>query len=624
MGQEELVFEKPEAPENQNVEVEEMAQAVTDNKGEQQEGVTEMEEDKIFDDGKVEAQDIVVEKEEVTKSKEVENEVADEKVAQEGQIEETKEETESDEMKRESTGEEEENNSGKMVEDSEEATKNETGDKVEKEVDEVKEEEEKPEKSKEEKGSKKRPRTKRSSAGKKDKNKKKEPDEEKESKTPTEKKTKEPKTSGEKKEKELKTPTPSTIERPVRERKSVERLVAVVEKDSAKEFRIEKGRGTALRNIPNGIVLSNSVAVNLFQSLLSVCKECCILRLFHYIYVYSYHSNFGVLLITGLFVLILKVFQAAQVKNNISVFSGFVWHDNEEKQMIKVKEKLEKCMKEKLVKFCDVLDIPISKSSTKKEDIIAKLADFLMEPHATTSELLMQKEQSSKGKKRSRPSKSGSESITSSKGSSKSRKKTESSSKGGETKSTRPASEDDMEKEDDTPLQAPSIRLKKNDDMSAKKSSGKKKDESIKKSPLQSPSIRLKNIDDISVKKSSGEKKDESIKKSANPKKLASKKRTRGKKVQNAKDKSKGVKLQPDDNELREAISEILKDVDFNTATFNDILKPLAKRFDMDFTHRKTIIKLIIQDELTQLAGGDEADDEDEDEDAADDENDVT
>lgn len=38
----------------------------------------------------------------------------------------------------------------------------------------------------------------------------------------------------------------------------------------------------------------------------------------------------------------------------------------QEKQMTKFKEKLDKCVKEKLVEFCDVLDIPISKANTRK------------------------------------------------------------------------------------------------------------------------------------------------------------------------------------------------------------------------------------------------------------------
>jgi len=46
-----------------------------------------------------------------------------------------------------------------------------------------------------------------------------------------------------------------------------------------------------------------------------------------------------------------------------------VWYLNvfqEEKQRAKAKEKLDKCIKEKLIDFCDVLDIPVNKSTVKK------------------------------------------------------------------------------------------------------------------------------------------------------------------------------------------------------------------------------------------------------------------
>lgn len=89
---------------------------------------------------------------------------------------------------------------------------------------------------KKEKSSKKRPRSK-GNAETKDNVQGKEPEEEeKEQKSPTVKKTKG--TSVQKEE--PKTPSASTIERPVRARKSVERLVAAVEDDSAKELIIEK------------------------------------------------------------------------------------------------------------------------------------------------------------------------------------------------------------------------------------------------------------------------------------------------------------------------------------------------------------------------------------------------
>ncbi|KAL4568626.1 hypothetical protein LXL04_024241 [Taraxacum kok-saghyz] len=84
-----------------------------------------------------------------------------------------------------------------------------------------------------------------------------------------------------------------------------------------------------------------------------------------------------------------------------------------------------------------------------------------------------------------------------------------------------------------------------------------------------------------------------------------------GKKGTNEKEKPKSEKKITDD-ELRNAICEILKEVDFNITTFTDILKQLAKRFSTDLTSRKASIKLMIQEELTKLA--DEADEEDKEE----------
>ncbi|CAA3004435.1 DNA ligase 1-like isoform X1, partial [Olea europaea subsp. europaea] len=271
-------------------------------------------------------------------------------------------------------------------------------DKVEADVDEVKTEEEEPEERKEGKGLKKRPRTK-SHSGQKDRSNKRKAEKE-EPEAPIEKKAKQPKTPTKKKEEEPKTTTPYAIERPLRERKSVERLVATIEKDNVKDFQIEKGRGTALKDIPN-------VAYKLSRR-----KTDDTFKLLHTIL-------FG------------RRGKAAQVKNNISKFSGFVGPDNEEKQMIKVKEKLDKCVKEKLVEFCDVLDLQIPKANTRKEDIVAKLIEFFMDPHATATELLAEKEQSRKGKNRKRDG-TRSESATGSslsKGSAESQKRTRSASR---------------------------------------------------------------------------------------------------------------------------------------------------------------------------------------------------
>lgn len=51
----------------------------------------------------------------------------------------------------------------------------------------------------------------------------------------------------------------------------------------------------------------------------------------------------------------------------------------QEKQKAKVREKLDKCNKEKLWEFCDVLDIPITKTTTRKVIDIQFLLYFFME-----------------------------------------------------------------------------------------------------------------------------------------------------------------------------------------------------------------------------------------------------
>lgn len=45
-----------------------------------------------------------------------------------------------------------------------------------------------------------------------------------------------------------------------------------------------------------------------------------------------------------------------------------LWFYNswQEKQRAKIREKIDKCVKEKLVDFCNVLNIPINKTSKKK------------------------------------------------------------------------------------------------------------------------------------------------------------------------------------------------------------------------------------------------------------------
>ncbi|MCD7464129.1 hypothetical protein HAX54_052173, partial [Datura stramonium] len=158
--------------------------------------------------------------------------------------------------------------------------------------------------------------------------------------------------------------------RPTRERKTVERYFeSLVARCSAtKPLSIEKGQGTQLKDIPN-------VAYKLSKR-----KPDENLQILHSIL-------FG------------KKTKAHNLKKNIGQFSGYVWVENEEKQRAKIKEKLDKCVKEKLLFFCDILNIPVSRSAAKKDELSVKLLDFLESPHSTTDSLLADKEQKSKKRK---------------------------------------------------------------------------------------------------------------------------------------------------------------------------------------------------------------------------------
>ncbi|XP_073268784.1 DEK domain-containing chromatin-associated protein 3 isoform X1 [Populus alba] len=452
----------------------------------------------------------------------------------------------------------------------------------------------------------------------------------------------------EKKEPEPRTPT---FDRPQRERKCVERLVATVDKDAVKEFQIEKGRGIPLKDIPNEQWVIEVIPENVFSTVafkLSRRKADDTFKLLHTIL-------FG------------RRGKALQIKSNISRFSGFVWHQNEGKEKSKVKEKFDKCNKEKLLEFCDVLDIPITKVTTKKEDVVTKLLDFLVVPHATTSDLLAEKEKENVSKKRKRVAKSSTSGSTPSKRSAKSRRKAADNSKRRDKRSTsdtedeseeEKAEEDEEEEEqehENVEEQNEKGALEKSDAEISEHSESEEKNESVeeseensgkhkkrsatslrKKAPYgkaktrisvshkSSPSVKrtpkkssskhiLSDEDsDASPKVSPMKKKTEKVSKEKHlPSRKSTSKENTGKKVGKGKEKAKVKenKLMPSDDELRDAICEILKKVDFDTATFTDILKLLARRFDKDLTTRKSSIKLVIQAELTKLA--DEGDDED-------------
>ncbi|XP_062030151.1 DEK domain-containing chromatin-associated protein 1 [Rosa rugosa] len=433
----------------------------------------------------------------------------------------------------------------------------------------------------------------------------------------------------EKKEKEPVTPV---SERPTRERKVVERYSAPESGRSSatKPLNIEKGRGTQLKDIPN-------VAFKLSKR-----KPDDNLQLLHTIL-------FG------------KKAKSHSLKRNIVQFSGYVWAENEqEKQRTRVKEKLDKCVKEKLMDFCDVLNIQINKAGTKKEELSAKLLEFLESPHATTDVLLAEKEQKGqKRKKKVTPSKIAGSGEGSPETPAKKLKDTPSVEKNEESTKdeedefddkVEPSEEDDddrMNEETDHGDKSDEEEDEPKDQVSSPKSSSKdvKEGSKVKTGGKSTPAKKKTPAKSVktsteSEKKSrstskrgasdadgaSGSKAKGSVKKQKTEKESPkdSKAKTTSKKQSSkspakvpAKDQVKGktskkAKTEPTKEDVHAVIVDILKEVDFNTATLSDILRQLGTHFGIDLMHRKAEVKDIITDVINNMTDEEEEDEEEE------------
>ncbi|KAK4768069.1 hypothetical protein SAY87_003210 [Trapa incisa] len=411
------------------------------------------------------------------------------------------------------------------------------------------------------------------------------------------------------------TSTPAT-DRPTRERKVVERYSsspAYGRTPGSKPLSIVKGSGTQLKDIPNvAFKLSKQKSDDSLQALHSVL--------------------FG------------RKAKAHSLKRNIGQFSGFVWDDNEEKQRSKVKEKLERCVKEKLVYFCDVLNIPMNKATTKKEELSAKILEFLESPHTTTDALL-----SEKGQKRKRRS-SSSKSIEATEMKQKKKGKV-----GEKQKSPSAAEEDnraeesmthsdigddsseDNEKDNFSKQEVPQIgntaeenmegevdvkdntldkdaakEEKVGDSVNSSKPGRKKgatKSSKSPSSPGKKPSS-LKKKSDSKTGEKGGEK---SAKENSSSKKRLSKPSVVSTKDQGKSETIKKAKAGPSREEIHEEVVKILKEVDFNTATLSDILKRLGTHFDVDLYSRKAEVKAIIAEVLNAMSDDEGEGEEDED-----------
>ncbi|KAI3435266.1 DEK_C domain-containing protein [Psidium guajava] len=435
------------------------------------------------------------------------------------------------------------------------------------------------------------------------------------------------------------------IERPARERRSVERYSApaLVRTPSSKGFSIDKGSGTQLKDIPN-------VAFKLSKR-----KPDDNLQILHTIL-------FG------------KKAKVYSLKRNIGQFSGYVWTENQEKQRAKVKEKLDKCVKDKLIDFCDVLNIPINKAAVKKEELSAKLLEFLESPHSTTDVLLADKEQGQKRKRRITQSKT----LVPGEASNTMTEKKQKQAPDSEKKSLEISSEEHDDDKGDNKQIKDRSDANSDDDMVSKEESGDEKSKSEEddtmKEPVSKSSSRKKSKgssvsktkdtsesakmvtpaksakksstsapkkstgDGVGSKKSlsksegSMSKKQKVEKSNQNNQSVSSKAKTSSKKQStkpltetSVKDRvgkgksSKKPKAEPSREEMHAVVVDILKKVDFNTATLSDILRQLGTHFGVDLMHRKAEIKDIITEVINNMTDDeDEGDDDEEAEDKAD------
>ncbi|KAG5014440.1 hypothetical protein JHK82_020125 [Glycine max] len=442
-------------------------------------------------------------------------------------------------------------------------------------------------------------------------------------------------------------------ERPTRERKTVERYtVSSPDKfprsSSIKALSIEKGSGTQLMDIPNGLLMVEHTSfVDLydpprpaqspsFLKLLYVIIACPVLEV--KLHAFLTQKKFVKLAFTlskrkaddnlrALHsILFGKKAKAHHLKRNIGLFSGYVWTENEEKQRAKIREKIDKCVKEKLVDFCNVLNIPITKTSMKKEELSAKLLEFLESPHATTDVLLADKEK--KGKKRARKQTPSKSPAKKQKQNSQVGKKQKQSSDIEDSDAAEPSDAKVDSREDDDSSQKSeggnkeSISEKEEDKEKVHKRSSKKILKEDQTTPVKKTTgVKTAKSNENTSKKSTSKravtdstsksKKQKSVKENLNSKRKDANKKQTDKSLKallkdQGKDKSsEKAKAEPSKEELHRVAVDILKEVDFNKATLSDILRQLGTHFDVDLMPRKAEVKDIITDVINNMSDDD-------------------
>ncbi|KAF0925510.1 hypothetical protein E2562_016701 [Oryza meyeriana var. granulata] len=436
------------------------------------------------------------------------------------------------------------------------------------------------------------------------------------------------------KEKEKPVPATPTVERPSRERKTVERYSELAPRvtPAKKSPAILQGSGSKLKDIPNvQFKLSKRKVDENLQSL--------------HVLMYGRKSN------------------AHFLKRNISQFSGFVWTDNQEKQRARIKEKLDKFNKEKLLDFCEILDVYVCKATTKKEEVSAKLLEFLESPSITRDVVLTDEKKGKKRRRRSKGNGQATEGASEQKKRRKSRKQSAEAAKenddeddegpaGSEDASIGEEDDEDSEakdnvESDEEPVEPPA--KKTTDDKQTKKA--KEKDASGRKAstkPAKGASKPSQDIEDEPEAELESKKVGKKVSKSSKEsdvtvdkanKKVSKSKKDEGKEGQSNnsgasnnkarkkdaaktsnKNKGKGkgnteAGAAPTTEELHAVVSDILKEVDFNTATLADILRQLGTHFKMDLMDRKSEVKHIIEEVINSMSDDEEGEEENAEED---------
>ncbi|CAN6903669.1 unnamed protein product [Brassica oleracea] len=270
--------------------------------------------------------------------------------------------------------------------------------------------------------------------------------------------------------------------------------------------------------------------------------------------------------------------QAKMFKRNIGLFSGFVWKRSKNQEQRRSLRNVSK-----LIDFCDVLDIPINKNNVKKEELAVSVIEFLVHPKATRDIVLAHSEKETKKRKKSTP-----ENVTC-----------------GESSDDDAAPENENGGNDDTETEDEKDKARE------KKSTDKKiplKGTTNKEKPAPEEEKSLKRSTKSGRKSSKQVDKDDSSQEKGKKQTQANGSKGQGK-------TSKKGKREPTTKEMHVVVAKILKEVDFNTFLFVNLVFVIisGNHFGVDLMHRKTEVRDIITDAINEMSDDDDGEENTED-----------